>query len=213
MKYVRNDIVKPFRVKILRYVERVREMHELAKYLPLPLMKEEITMTANWLFHNEEFNTGDIPLVIRDGLPKSMSDELEDHPEDYLSLTYEYWCDLLSSIEVKDERKRAAGHIKKISSARAASLSNSDKSLMVTKRKKYNTGVSNCHKSPRRAHDRHHGAKRYCVLCDKARMPECKSMSYSTKDCTDVSTKCSIKDGMGGPIGSRTHAMKHHKKS
>ena len=33
MKYVRNDIVKPFRVKILRYAKRVREMHELAKQL------------------------------------------------------------------------------------------------------------------------------------------------------------------------------------
>ena len=36
MKYVRNDIVKPFKVKTLRYAERVRDMHELAKYLPPP---------------------------------------------------------------------------------------------------------------------------------------------------------------------------------
>ena len=39
MKYVRNDIVKPFKVKTLRYAKRVREIHELAKYLPTPLMK------------------------------------------------------------------------------------------------------------------------------------------------------------------------------
>ena len=38
--------------------------------------------------------------------------ELDDHPEDYHSLIYEYWCDLLSIIEVKYERKRAADHIK-----------------------------------------------------------------------------------------------------
>ena len=36
MKYICNDIVKPFRVKILRYTERVIEMHELAKYIPPP---------------------------------------------------------------------------------------------------------------------------------------------------------------------------------
>ena len=39
MKYVHNDIVKPFKVKILRYDERVREMHDLVKYLTPPSMK------------------------------------------------------------------------------------------------------------------------------------------------------------------------------
>ena len=51
-----------------------------------------------------------------------MRDELDDHPEDYRSLTYEYWCDLLSKIKVKDESKIAVVLIKKISSAREASL-------------------------------------------------------------------------------------------
>ena len=39
MKYVSNDIVKPFKVQILRYVKSVQEMHEIAKYLPPTLMK------------------------------------------------------------------------------------------------------------------------------------------------------------------------------
>ena len=48
MKYICNDIVKPFKVKILHYADRVREMHNLAKYLPPPLMKGEIAEAANW---------------------------------------------------------------------------------------------------------------------------------------------------------------------
>ena len=36
MNYVRNDIVKPFKVIILRYTERMQEMHELANHLPPP---------------------------------------------------------------------------------------------------------------------------------------------------------------------------------
>ena len=36
MKYFRNDIVKPFKVKIFRYAKRMLEMHELSKYLPPP---------------------------------------------------------------------------------------------------------------------------------------------------------------------------------
>ena len=44
-------------------------------------------------------------------------------------------------------------------------------------------------------------------------MPERKYMSHSTKDCNGVRTNRSIKDGMGGPIGSRTHVVQQHKKS
>ena len=28
LKYIRNDILKPFHVKIIRYAERVRKMHD-----------------------------------------------------------------------------------------------------------------------------------------------------------------------------------------
>ena len=48
MKYVCNDIVKLFKVRILYYAKRVRDMHELAKYLHPPSMKGEITMADNW---------------------------------------------------------------------------------------------------------------------------------------------------------------------
>ena len=139
-----------------------------------------------------------------------MRDELDDHPEDYRSLTYEYLCDLLSTIEVKDESKRAAAHIKKIASARAESLSDSDKSVIIPSSK---TGVLSSNKSPRRENDRHYGAQRHCVLLNKAGIPECKYESHGSDDYTGVRNKRSIKDVIGGPIGSRTHAVQHHKKS
>ena len=43
-----------------------------------------------------------------------MQDELEDNKEYYHSLTHEDWCELLYTIEVKYNRKRAATQIKKI---------------------------------------------------------------------------------------------------
>ena len=164
MKYVHNDILKPLKVKILRYAELVREMHDLAKYLPPPSMKGESAEAANWTVHNQEFTADEFRIAIKDGLPKSMQDEVDDHPEDYRSLTYEYWWELLSTIEVKDERKRAASQIKKIASARIFSLSDSEESVRIPKKKKAKTGVSNYHKTPRRAHDRHHVTHSYCVL-------------------------------------------------
>ena len=93
MKYVRNDIVKPFKVKILRYTDCVDEMHDLAKYLPTYLMKGQSETAAYWSVRNEGFTNSDLRLAIKDG---------DDHPEGYRFLTYEYWCGLLSTIKVKD---------------------------------------------------------------------------------------------------------------
>ena len=39
VKYAHNDIVKPFRVVILHYAERVHKMHYLDKFLPPPSKK------------------------------------------------------------------------------------------------------------------------------------------------------------------------------
>ena len=213
INYVCNDIVKPFKFKILCYAERVREMHDLAKYLPPPSMKGESKMAAKWSVRNEQFTNSDLQRSIKDGVPPKIMDELDDNIEDYRSLTYEYWCDLLSTIEVKDERKRAAVYIKKIASTRPASPSDSDESVSIMRRKKAKTGVQRSNNSPISAHDRHHGAHRYYVIFKKAVIPEQKYMSHSAEDCTGVRTKRSIKDGMGGPIGSSTHAVQQHMKS
>ena len=72
MKYVRNDIMKSFKVKMLCYAERVSEMHDLANYLPPPLMKGESANAANWTVCNQEFTAGEVRLVIKDRIPKSM---------------------------------------------------------------------------------------------------------------------------------------------
>ena len=74
MSYVCNDIVKPFKVKIIRYDEQVREMHDLAKYLPPPLMNGYSEMEANWNFRNKYSTISDLRLDIKNGIPKSTRD-------------------------------------------------------------------------------------------------------------------------------------------
>ena len=104
-------------------------------------------------------------------------------------------------------------HIKTIASARSVSLSDSDKSVRIRRRKKANTGGLRSNKSPRRAHEIQHGVHLYCVIFKKAGIPECKYHLHSADDFTGVCTKRSIKDGTGVPIGSRDHYVQHHKKS
>ena len=61
--------------------------------------------TANWKVCDKEFYLNEIQVAIKDGPPSYTKDNLEDNQEEYSSLTHEYWCDLLSTIKVKDNRK------------------------------------------------------------------------------------------------------------
>ena len=79
LKYICNDILKPFRVGILRYAERVQEMHELEIYLHPHLMKADIFDSASWGIQNKQLSDNDIQVAIKDGFSSSMKDELEDN--------------------------------------------------------------------------------------------------------------------------------------
>ena len=70
-----------------------------------------------------------------------MKDELEDNQEDYRSLVHEYWCDLLSTIEVKDNRKRAVTQINMIATSKLACHYDSNEFIRVPCKKRARTGV------------------------------------------------------------------------
>ena len=149
-------------------------MHDLENHLPPPLMKGENFEAASWKVRNKEFSAHGIRVVIKDGLSLSMQDELEDIQEDYCSLTHEYWCDLLSTVKVKDNRKREGTQIKKIATSRTASHSDSNESVRVTRNNKARTCVGL--KQQGENIPKHHCAQRYCIICKKAGINEQKYM-------------------------------------
>ena len=71
-------------------------------------MKSDGYESDHWKFRDKELSVDEVRFSIKDGLPSSIQYELDDNQEDYRSLTNKYWCDLLSTIEVKDNRKMAA---------------------------------------------------------------------------------------------------------
>ena len=91
-----------------------------------------------------------------------MHDELEDNQEDYHYLTHEYWCDLLYTIKVKDNRKRGAAKINMIATSRDASHSDSNESIIDHCNKKARTVV--IRKQQGKNIPKHHGAQSYCIL-------------------------------------------------
>ena len=142
-----------------------------------------------------------------------MQYDLEEHQEYYRSLAYEYWCALLSTIEVKYKRKRATTQIKNIASDRAASLFDSDESVRIQRNKKSRTGILRSNKGPQKKANKHHDTQSYCMLYKKAGMPELMYVLHSVKDCTGMCTNRTIKDRMGGSVGSRDGTVKQYKKS
>ena len=55
MNYIRNDIVNTLKVKIICYSGSVRDMHDLAKYLPPSSMKGYNDEASNFNARNQEF--------------------------------------------------------------------------------------------------------------------------------------------------------------
>ena len=76
-------------------------------------------------------------------------------------------------MEVKDNTKMSAAHIKRLATYKAAPVnSDSKKPVRVPHKDKARTGVLPSHKQHVKNITRHYGAQLYCVLCKKAGIPE-----------------------------------------
>ena len=53
VKHIHSDIIKPFMVVILYFSERVREIHDLDKYVPPPLMKGRDFYQSDWTIRDK----------------------------------------------------------------------------------------------------------------------------------------------------------------
>ena len=145
-----------------------------------------------------------------------MQEELEDNQEDYCSLNHEDWCGILSTIKVKDNRKREATQINNIASARAAFLSDSNGSIRILRKNNSRIGAGVlCSKTlSHNKAPKNHSNQRHLVLCKKAGIPERKYISHIAEDCFGKRTNQKIiKDGLGGHMVSRYEAVKQYKKS
>ena len=90
-----------------------------------------------------------------------MKDVLEDNHGDYCSIPHEEWCDLLSTMEVKDNKKRAADQIKRLATSKAAPInSKRDGYTRVPRKKKARAGVLPIRKQHGKRTSKHHGAQR-----------------------------------------------------
>ena len=154
-------------------------------------------------------------VATKDGLPTSMQDEIEDKDKDYHSFPHKEWCDLLSTMEAKDNRKRTTDQIKILAASKAVPANYfSNVSAKVTLKNKASTCAIHTRKQQGKKNPNHKGSQRYCVLCKKTGMPERKYKLYSSENCFGCrSDHESIKEGLVGILINRNKAVKQYQKS
>ena len=80
--------MKPFRVSILQYDERVCKMHNLAKYTTRHFTKGREYYDADWAVCDNEFSDNEFGVATRKRLPTFVQDELYDKEKDCRSITH-----------------------------------------------------------------------------------------------------------------------------
>ena len=96
-------------------------------------------------------------------------------------MTHEEWCDLLSTMEGKYNRKWDVAQIKILAASKLAPENyDSDTSTQVPRKKKARTGVLPAHKYKGNKNPKYKFYRSYFVLCKKAGMPERKYKSHSS---------------------------------
>ena len=103
-----------------------------------------------------------------------MQDELEDNQEDYHSISNEYWCDLLTTIEVKDNMKMDTNQIKRLATYRESSNYDSNESVRVPCKKRVRNGAT---PSRKQQGERLRIIMEFSTIAHFARSQECPSKS------------------------------------
>ena len=124
-------------------------------------------------------------------------------------MTHEDWCDLLSTIKVKFNRKRASTQTKKISSDKSSSRSDRYGLFRIPRKNKARTGFLQLNKRLHNKAHNHHGNQILCVIYKKSGMPELNYMLHSAEECfVNCTNQKNIKDVLGEPMGIRDEGVK-----
>ena len=118
-------------------------------------------------------------------------------------------------MEVQDNGKRAAAHIKRLAPSKAAPIyPDRDDSVKGRCKKEARTGVLPSQKQHEKNTPKHHGSQRYCITCKKSVIPGRKYTLHSSNNYFgNISDQASVRDGFGGTVDNRADAVKHYQKT
>jgi hypothetical protein len=202
IEYLQQNINKPLKWPMIRYIGRFREMFDYCLYLQPHSFKDQSFKEACWDERDKPAPEKIIRKAIKDGLPEDMQNELSDKDIDHCVMTEERFMDTLTTIEQRDERDRAtykeAQDEVKSAQAKLRETSEPRNGNNANKRRKQSNNTNG------------RGTARFCSLCKNAGMPENKYMSHSDTNCKDA--KEMARRAMGGGMADQSQQVRKYKK-
>ena len=89
MKYIKNNIKKPYKVRVLHYTDHIRDMHGMDSCLSRYIKKVQEYHVADWGTRNKPFNEEKNIIATRDGLLPLTRYDTEDRKKYYCSIQHE----------------------------------------------------------------------------------------------------------------------------
>ena len=196
IKYLQQHICKPFKWTKIQYISRVREMFDYCIYLQPSTMKGQNWEKADWKARNMPAPEKSIREAIKDGLLQAMQDKILEKDDYYRLSSEEDFNDILTNLELSDERDRATIKIaeEEIKRIRAEMREKHvlDNGVSSNKRRKISTNGR--------------GITRRCSLCKNAGIPERKFMSHLDSQCQDKVEMA--KRAMSGSVADQSKQIK-----
>ena len=194
IKYLQQHICKPFKWTMI-------QMFDYCIYLQPPTMKGQNWEKADWKATNTPTPEKSILKAIKDGLPQAMQDKILEKDDDYYRLmSEEDFNDMLTNLELSDERERATRKI----------AEEEIKRVQTELREKHDGDNGSSSNKRCKLSTNGRGIARHCSLCKNAGMPECNYMSHSDSQCQDKVEMA--KRAMSGSVADQSKQVKKYKK-
>jgi hypothetical protein len=93
--YLENKIIKQFNMVIRDFYNQVAEMYSYIYYMQPPLMNNQAWYEVKWPACVPSISEECMCMAIRNGLPRSMQDKLDQKDKDYRMVSVETFLDYL----------------------------------------------------------------------------------------------------------------------
>ena len=107
IRYLENKVIKPYDMAIRDFYDRVVEMYTYIHYMQPPSMNNQAWYDAKWSDLSLIIPEVRVRTAIRNGLPRSMQDKLDQKDEDYRMVSNETFLDYLYRLETEDKQEKA----------------------------------------------------------------------------------------------------------
>eukprot|EP00557_Chaetoceros_sp_GSL56_P012168 CAMPEP_0176484630 /NCGR_PEP_ID=MMETSP0200_2-20121128/4560_1 /TAXON_ID=947934 /ORGANISM="Chaetoceros sp., Strain GSL56" /LENGTH=472 /DNA_ID=CAMNT_0017881123 /DNA_START=218 /DNA_END=1637 /DNA_ORIENTATION=- len=224
IRYLENKIIKPYDMAIRDFYDRVIEMYSYTYYIQPPSMNNQAWYEAKWSACSTIFSDRRMRTAIRNGLPRSMQDKLDQKDEDYRMVSTETFLDYLYRLETEDKQERAekqrlkeslekkGNHkaaeavdpgLEKKGNHKAAEAVESGRIPKKDKKRKSDASSASSNNQQRK-HSKKAKTEKYCTLCAANGAEERFIHSHNAED-------CGFKERYAAKLSSGKHAKKDSK--